>query len=483
MSDLTDRRLDLFAFASAPLRHTYLAILNAFDDARERSSQQLAPADVALAVDSLDSTDAAQSALDSLHNWGVLHRLQDDAHVRTVAEYRQRRSVYSMTEIGWLAYKAVQEVVNAIPGEAEVQRLILEKVHSELKLLIEAVRNEDAERTALHLGQIHRMLDDLSHQATRFLIATSELSTTWEIDPASFGQHKRRLIGHLDGFLSMLLSHRPRIAAELAHLVPLRERLISLATASSAAEPHVAKKRAEQHVDGIVQWFDDSTGGRSKATSLVERTTRAIRDLTDLLQRVIDATSGGVSRARRLEELAGWFIACPDDSVAHALASVTSGLRGVQHIGVVHADPSIEPSVSWWDAEPATVDTTLRKHGKSSPITPPKPIPDRRQANEVLRWRQLERRRQEAEAQKRLAVAVNMQTPLDPNERAVLLRLLSRTLHSRGPKDGKATSVYGRLRMTLEKASVDTTVKTTDGLLILPGVSLTLTRSNEGPRP
>jgi hypothetical protein len=95
----------------------------------------------------------------------------------------------------------------------------------------------------------------------------------------------------------------------------------------------------------------------------------------------------------------------------------------------------------------------------------------------VLRLHQLARRQKQAKAQSRLVVAINDHAPLDSAERAVLLRLLSRALHTRGPADTSVTSVHGRLRMTLERSSVDTQVPTTEGLLILQGMSLTLTPS------
>lgn len=478
MSALIDRRLDLFAFASAPLRHTYLGILQAFDVARERSVLQLAPADVAVEVELLADADVAQDALDALVAWGVLDRLQDDQRVRTIAEYRRRRSVYLMTELGWLAYQAVRGVVEAAPGEAELRRLVLERVHQELTALTQAVQAGDAERTALHLGEMHRMLDDLSHHASRFLIATSELSSAWEIDSESFIRHKRRLLGHLAGFLHALSAQRPVIAADLAKLMPYREQIISLAAAASVAEPAVARQRAEHRVDGIRAWFDDSAGRRSQASSLVDRTTRAIRDLTGLLRRVVDATSGGVSRSRRLEELAHWFVDCPSDDEAHALAGATSGLATVQHIGVAHADPSVEPTASWWDAPPAQVDTTLRKRGRTSSYSPPKPLPDRSQAAAALRVRQQTQRAQNAAAQERLVHCLTTDEPLDTTELAVLLRLLSRTLHSRNPVDERVSTVYGRLRMTLVRGDVDTLVPTVEGLLRLPGVALTLSPSD-----
>ena len=468
---LTDRRLQLFAFTQAEHKHRYLAILAAFDVAREQSRLQLGAGDIVERVAGVHSEEEALFALDQLHGWDLLERIQDERRVRTVAEYKQRRSVYLMTELGWLAYTAVRGVLEARPGEAELRRLVLAKVLEELGALGEAVRAEDAERVALHLDEVHRMLSDLAHHASRFLLATSELSTTWDADPQSFITHKRRLLGHLDGFLATLSAHRPLLGKAVAALLPHRERVVELAAEASVAVQGEARVRAGQRFDGIVAWFEASPRTPSQAATLEERTTRAIRDLTGLLRRVFDATAGGVSRATRLDELAAWFVACPHDAAAHALAHATSGLQRARHFGGAEVD-EIEPSTSWWDAAPAPVDTLLRKRGRTASPPPPTPLPDRARASLRLRARQRAAREADQLASEGLVASLGDMTPLDDAQLAVLLRLLSRALHARGAAHTQAQTVHGRLRMTLTQAAGDTVVPTRRGTLRLVGFHL-----------
>ena len=476
---LTDRRLLLFAFTQAENRHVYLAILKAFDSAREQTLLQLGATGVVARVDGLESVDDALQKLDQLVSWGVLDRIQDDQRVRTIAEYRQRRSVYLMTELGWLATRAVHDVMAAQPGEAELRRLVLPKVLDELKRLADAVAQQDAERVGLHLDEVHRMLTDLADHAQRFLIATSQLALSWEADPQAFISHKKRLLGHLDGFLITLAEHRPLLSAAVHALLPQRARLLDLAAAASGAAfgPERARERAEQHLAGVVAWFEDTPGRPSQAASLDERTTRAIHDLTTLLRRVFDATAGGVSRASRLEELAGWFMACPDDATAHALAGATSGVSRARHFGTFTVDEDVEPSTSWWDAPPAPVDTTLRKRGRTSAPGPPQPIADRAAASRHLRRRQQARQDVDRAASGALVNSLLHLKPLAAAELQVLLRLLSRALHARTATSTTAHTVRGRLRMTLTHADRDTWVPTVRGVLCLKGLDLTVESS------
>jgi uncharacterized protein (TIGR02677 family) len=484
MPDLTAERLRLFAFTQADNRERYLTLLRAFDEAREQSRLQLSPADLLHTVSELQSADVALAALDQLHDWGLVDRLQDDRRVRTIAEYRQRRSVYQMTELGWLAWDAVEKVLAAEPGEAELRRLVLPLVHEQVGELHEAVRREDGERAAVLLDQVHRTLSDLAHHAARFTLATSELASTWEADPDSFLAHKNRLLGHLDGFLAALSEHRPALARAVGALDNDREELIDLVTATSPALDGESKVRVrtERYWEGVRSWFVDTPEQPSQAAQLEERTSRAIRDLAVLLKRVLDATAGGISRATQLEELAEWFIGCSDDDSAHALAAASSGLLGARHVGAPDADPdATAPSTSWWDAPPSPVDTTLRKLGRRSAAPPARPIPNRRREKQVLRQRQAAERESNAKAGISLVRAMDMDRPLNPEELTVLLRLLSRALHTRRPASGGAHTVRGRLRLRVVPAKHHTAIRTDHGTLIVEDHRVEVS-SSEAPR-
>jgi len=481
-STLAEPRLRLFAFTQAEGKHRYLAILRAFDDARERSQLQLAPSDLLETVDALESVEAALVSLDQLFAWGLLARVQDDRRVRTIAEYKQRRSVYQMTELGWVAWKAVEEVLAATPGEAELRRLVLQRVLDDLNALAMALESEDGERVAELLDALHRTLEDLAQHAARFTLATSELAATWEAAPETFLQHKGRLLGHLDGFLAALSSRRGPLGAAVEQLDGHRERLLDLAAAHGGVLDgrSEARRRAELRWEGVVAWFADRPGRPSQASMLEERTSRAIRDLAVLLKRVFDANAGGVSRATQLEDLAAALVACPDDATAHALVNATSGLRSARHFGVPLSG-DLDAGLSWWDAPPAAIDTTLRKRGRASPAAPPKPIPDRRLEQNVVRQRLLAQRDASAQAGRELVQALELTRPLREAELQVLLRLLARALHSRGPEATVAHTVHGRLRLTLSPSDRDTTVPTERGTLVLPKHALRVEAAGEQP--
>ncbi len=247
-----------------------------------------------------------------------------------------------------------------------------------------------------------------------------------------------------------------------------------------------AHTRARRAWEGIVGWFVDRRDQPCQATLLGERTNRAIRDLAVLLERVLEATAGGVSRATQLELLAEWVLACPDDTHATALIGAFSGICAARHFGAPDDDPeATAPNTSWWEASPAPVDMTLRKRGKPASPGRPGAIDDRRKDREILRLRQARRRQQQARASEAMVDALQQARPLDEMELSVLLRLLSRALHSRAAASTSARTTHGRLRLRLVPAEDGTVVPTCRGTLVLEGLHLAVERSSDpeaGPR-
>jgi hypothetical protein len=71
-------------------------------------------------------------------DWGVLDRSQDSGRVSSIAEYRRRASVYQLTELGFLAYGAVERVVSARPDDAQLKAIALGTILEDLAALADA---------------------------------------------------------------------------------------------------------------------------------------------------------------------------------------------------------------------------------------------------------------------------------------------------------------------------------------------------------
>ncbi|MGH3821457.1 MAG: DUF2397 family protein, partial [Pseudonocardiaceae bacterium] len=112
-----DDRMRLFHFLAADKRTVYLWLLRAFNRARANYHVLLHTGDVAAQLAALASEhpdcpvpEDLAAALDTLVGWGNLERSQDATRATTIQEYRNRHSVYQLTDAGFRAYQAVEQV-------------------------------------------------------------------------------------------------------------------------------------------------------------------------------------------------------------------------------------------------------------------------------------------------------------------------------------------------------------------------------------
>lgn len=488
-----DERLRLFHFVTGSERFLYLAILRVFDRARHRYQVQLNADEVAAEIQ-LDGAEEdhtssrVQTALDQLTDWKVLHRSHDAGRVASIAEYRRRNSVYQLTEIGFLAFSAVDSVIRAKPSDAELRRLAFPAILADLEALAEANSTRDAGQVLLLLDRLNDVLTQLSDRAARFYLMIGELAQAHEAKPELFLRHKDLLLSHLMDFLDELQRYRPRIAAAVAKVAATGEdELVSRAAGADTAvfiTPDEKQERWRNHWKGIERWFVGEPGTRSTAERLDALTAHAIADLLSLLRRVMHGRRGGVSRESQLQFLARWFVDAASEDDAHALFGAAFGMRSARHLAIAHSDVDAMPiGRSWWTTQPVEISATLRAHGKPPSPGRPGQLRDNSLARAAALAQQRARRAAEAAAAESLATAGITGRVLGADELALLLRLLDVGLQTRGgyaggdPPPHRAGQLLAEgellnVRIQLRAHAIGTTIKTTQGLLRLPDASV-----------
>ncbi len=503
-------RLNLLRWVAVAERSTYLAILAVFDSAKASYDVQLRPADVQVALQSAKTEIEAEALgryLDSLHQWGVLERSFDSSRVASIEEYRRRRPVFQFTELGERAYRGVRELLDAEPGEGHLQRFALREIAEQLEVLHAAVVAVDGDRALASLNRVDMVLAQLADRAGQFYVLVGVMTQQVEVNAASFIEMKDLLLGHLYEFLQDLHRWTPVIAKRITEIEKFGvATTLALVTASDAAVFLTQEKREAawtRRWDGLVSWFSaasTSTGSSTIRTSQVaqldRRTVGAIRELTALLRRLLEARGRGASRAVDLVGLARWFWsldgatessgAAPGavfrggrgvhdaNAVSHALFDATFGLGGACHLGTGFDDVDlIAVSTSWAQADPVEVSISLRERGRAPSPGQTASIPDDRRDREHLRRIARQRIETEQQAARDLAIFPLVGRTLERAEFEVLLRLADLALEAGVPVTGSiAVGSIGDVRVELRKSLTDTCITVTDGTLVLKGVSI-----------
>ncbi|MEV0131153.1 TIGR02677 family protein [Dactylosporangium sp. NPDC050688] len=493
-----DDRMRLFSYVTADNRLAYLWLLRAFDAARTAYHVVLHTSEVAASLAALrelhaDCPDPAElelpRLLDALVEWGVLDRGQDATRAATLAEYRNRHSVYQFTEAGYRAHRAVENVLTATMDDSTLSRLVFADLLADLQALAQANADGDAEEVYRKLNRLDRALADIAERAARFYHLLGDLSRTNDVRPEAFLAHKDALLAHLRDFHDELQRYTPRLRAAVHDVEATGlERLIEAAAKADERLFHSPVERLEdwrRRWAGLRSWLAPPAPDQSsEADRLAEATISAIGDVLGLLRRVTEARRGGVSRESQLRHLAAWFTGVESLPAAHALYDAAFGLGAPRHVGVAHADPEAVPSrLSWWDAPAVELSRTLVQTGRAPGQGNGRPARVDRgdERRHRLRAAQVEQEQRYTVAARRLAELepgeVTGQT-LDEMQTAVLLRLLDAALAARvGAARGVplAAAAHG-VRLTLVPAPGRyTTVRTAAGRLLVDGYTLTIT--------
>lgn len=484
-----DDRMRLFSYVTADNRLAYLWVLRAFDTARASYHVLLHTSEVGAALATLhlahpDCPDPAElelpRLLDALVDWGVLDRSQDGTRATTLAEYRNRHSVYQFTEAGYRAHRAVEGVLSATMDDTTLSRLVFADLLADLTALAGANAAGDAEEVYRKLNRLDRALADVAERAARFYHMLGDLGRTNDASPETFLTHKDALLAHLKEFHDELQRYTPRLR-EAVHAV-VETGVDRLVEHAAEADERIFRTPAERVGDwrrrweGLRGWLaPPGPEVPSESDRLADATISAIGDLLALLRRVTEARRGGVSRESQLRHLAAWFVAVPSQDAAHALFDAGFGFGAPRHVNVAHDDPEAIPTRhSWWDAPAVELSRTLVEAGRMPGQGNGRParLDRAERRRDQLRADQLAQERRLAEAAGRLAAG---QRPLDGAQTAVLLRMLDLALAARvagGPGVPLVSAAYGvRLTLTPDRDGF-TTVPTTTGALHLDGFLL-----------
>ncbi|MFE7113002.1 TIGR02677 family protein [Streptomyces sp. NPDC057575] len=381
--DETRRRLDAYAYLSAPERLEHIAIMRVFCGTL---LADLAVPDVMAKLHEsggpgagLD-TDTLTARLEQLERWGNLLRGSHTVKASSITDYQRSRARYQLSRLG----ERVQRDADGVLAEAEAAR----EVSNELLALVERGLRELAELVSEPGGTAPQ--DGLERVSTLFVqfaeFADSirdfyaylgQVLARYDLDSAEYQGFKELLLDYVEAITEEVAFRAPRISAALdtlwPHLPALLDRLDAHAQGLSGISPQgegrsetrVQRSRGRELADwhGLRDWFSNTDGQGSQVDQLRDATLRALQSLLANAKRMLRSATGEMSRRRDLLRLARWFDeAAPQD--AHDIAVAAFGLYGARHLGIPPATDEVVPAyTSWWTGPVVEVPVALRERG------------------------------------------------------------------------------------------------------------------------
>lgn len=379
----TRRRLDAYAYLSAPERLEYLAIMRVFcgtlladlavPDVMAKLREGGGPAA------GLDA-DPLTARLEQLVKWGNLLRGSHTVKASSITEYQRSRARYQLSRLG----ERVQRDADGVLAEADAAR----EVSNELLALVERGLRELAELAAEpggiapqdgleRISTLFVQFAGFADSVRDFYAYLGQVLARYDLDSGEYQGFKELLLDYVEAITEDVSFRAPRISAALdalwPHLPGLLEQLdahaqglAGLPTQSeSRTETRVQRSRGREFADweGLRGWFRDTDGQGSQVDQLRDATLRALQSLLANAKRMLRSATGEMSRRRDLLRLARWFDeSTPQD--AHDIAVAAFGLYGARHLGIPPAADEVVPAyTSWWTGPVVEVPVALRERG------------------------------------------------------------------------------------------------------------------------
>ena len=462
----TDAALRVFAYAVAEKSSTYVAVVEALMEAKERFQLQLRPAEVARHLKAA-TIEEITAALESLFEWGNVSRFYDPAAPETLDQFYAKRFLYQLTEAGVAAHEGVRAVRRVGLDSGRLSGVLLPAIAEGLKAIqaeAQASAGPDPAKLYHLFVSLFSAFKELADNAARYMDALSVEMATITTDDESFLAYKRAVFAYLDEFVARLSEQVPEIAATITALELAITELVDRAARADEApvrageEDDGVRRSFADRWSGIRAWFlaDATTDEPSIADSLRLAMLDAINRILSALDRLHERHLRRVSREADFTQLARWF-ATMDDEAAAGLWDQAFGLWRPRHFAELAGDEEVDRNQSFWAAPPAEVAPRLRTSGTRAGPGRPAKAASYRDTKTAGLTQVREAHRQAEQALTRLAdrapIRLSDLGRLDPHEFDALLTVVDAALAAPPDRHGTRTAETALVAVTLRPFS------------------------------
>jgi uncharacterized protein (TIGR02677 family) len=412
---------ELFRHVSAEKAAFYRCIMDVFTAAKRQYRLQLRPDEVLAEArwpEAPPRTEEVNAALAQLAAWGNLESHPDTARVSSLSDFYRARFLYRLSQGGEAVESALALFVQTLQRRAELQTVALEDIASRLQALHALAGETEPDVAKIHetLRDLVRVFEGLAENAQAFMAGVARSIELQQAEADAVASYKRRLIDYLERFMGDLVRRSDTIASLILALEPGIDTMLQQVAVREArdAAPGDAQDRTDsqnrywqawrERWKGLRGWFFRMGHEPSQAELLRARARSAIPQLLGAIAGLNERRGGRSDRSADFRMLAGWFVACADDSEAHRLARAAFALHPARHFSLnADADAELPASTRWADAPPLTIHPRLREYGEAAPRGPLPRVRDRAEARARLARELAEESLQVEAARKRLA--------------------------------------------------------------------------------
>lgn len=480
------------AYLTAENHQRYRAILRYFFIQHERMQEYIYPEEI---YNYLKSTgdfsefeeDSLYLDLDQLVRWGNLIPRQEMGSPRTIEEYKKKRFRYQPTPYTIEFERLLSEMENRNESfGGALERTQFDRVYH----LLQELEGVVIKGQSISDEKASRLWDDLQNYFRQIVESTSgyiAYISSEEVEERmkteAFLAYKDRFTRYLREFIRAMQSTSEQIKSILAVLSEkkMNEFFRQVRTHKSKAlleeTPDFNESEAIlEYIERwrtLQKWFRNSQSfSKSESEILLDRTTEAIRKITQVVQRMGERNQNFRSRREEYAYLAEWFSSLETIDDAHKLYSAAFGMDHTRHF-FIDQNPTDNIYTATWECEPMTFETKpmLRTYRQRSK---PGAVIDRSEKRKIarelyLKEKQLEREGIERHMRDRL-IELDKVEIIEPIVRQIFLSWIGKAM---GQEDQIIQTEFGmRVKVIMKEDRI--VLRSVDGDLDMPNVTFEL---------
>lgn len=379
-----------------------------------------------------------QLDLNSLVEWGNLIANQDSTKVRTVADFKNKRYRYQLSEYTVEIERMTLRIEKLEVEGASLEPTLIERIYQELRRFDEVKGQSDMDKH----GWIQMLTTDFIHlnQNYQEYFRTLNSAKAEELmKTTQFLLFKDKLINYLRTFVMNMQEKGGLIVTYLREIE--ESEIIAVLQAAARYEMSIPRLDVEldeaQVYDNFIgkwqsfyRWFIGD-GRMSEMDYLYDITNEIIRKMTRYAQQIAEQTSRGSNRKEQYLHLVQIFGKCQDINEAHCLSAHVFGIDHCLHLEGIETRESDDFHRGVYEEE-----ATMLRFDPHSKMVRKKnvrqPAKDYRFEKMQMKLAQQERMDQERRRIESLIVANEIDfaslPPIDASTRKTLLNWLSKAL-------------------------------------------------------
>ena len=284
--------------------------------------------------------------LDQLVGWKNLTPFQDPKRVYTIADYKNKKYRYAMSEAAVEIERMTVRLENLLLEPASLSTNYFVRIEKALEMIPELAAKKDRKKAGEWWNSLQEDFKSLNQNYQDYLREFYTGRSEKILKSVEFVLHKDHFISYLQEFIRQLQSHSDEIGAVLTGLPgEALQQALSLAVQAELSVPRPVSEKREDleevirgnirgRFEALERWFLAKDGYASESSRILDITNEIIQKIIQNAALIVQLQNWGISRKADYIRYIDMFLSCPEMEDAHRLAAHVFGVQKVRHFRV-----------------------------------------------------------------------------------------------------------------------------------------------------